>query len=240
MTAATHHSSPVYEPEETVKVLPPSLWSTTWHGTSDHLGFPLGCRAVVDVGRTSWATPFEAPSATVAEEVRRLRDRVVALTSLTKQDVARAVGVDRRSLSGYATGEIRPTETRLLALRVLAEAADWAADHYGERARDVLRGDTPEGTPLDLVAAGRTDLRATLEAAAAAIGAGAGPRPTVTVGRRRHRRPLYPRALEQWRDRIDLPSPGGTPRAPEVHDQDLSQAVRTAGGPTGRSRRKRI
>jgi hypothetical protein len=73
----------------------------------------------------------------IADEVRQLRDRICSY-GLTRQDIAHALRVDRRSLSGWVSGEIRPTPERLLTLNVLAElVADVDAERPG-RARDVL------------------------------------------------------------------------------------------------------
>lgn len=73
----------------------------------------------------------------IAEEVRGLRDEVCA-HGLTRGDVARAVGVDRRSLSGWVSGEIRPSADRVRVLRALARlVTDIAVERPG-RVRDVL------------------------------------------------------------------------------------------------------
>lgn len=79
--------------------------------------------------------PTQIPS--IADEVRDLRDEVCA-HGLTRRDVARAVGVDRRSLSGWVSGEIRPSADRVRVLRSLAcLVADIAVERPG-RVRDVL------------------------------------------------------------------------------------------------------
>jgi transcriptional regulator with XRE-family HTH domain len=68
---------------------------------------------------------------------RVLRDRIAA-RGLSKQEIARAIGVDRRSLSGYASHEIRPTPERLALLRILAELVDEIEVQRPGRVRDVL------------------------------------------------------------------------------------------------------
>ncbi len=73
----------------------------------------------------------------IADEVRDLRDEVCA-HGLTRQDVARAVGVDRRSLSGWVSGEIRPSAERVRALRSLARLVADIAVERPDRVRDVL------------------------------------------------------------------------------------------------------
>jgi transcriptional regulator with XRE-family HTH domain len=68
------------------------------------------------------ATHAMTPEGAAADEVASSRDRLRRL-GLTRQQIARALGVDRRSLSGWATGQIRPTPERLEALRTLVAVA---------------------------------------------------------------------------------------------------------------------
>jgi len=70
-------------------------------------------------GRASLAM---TPEGAAADEVASSRDRLTRL-GLTRQQIARALGVDRRSLSGWATGQIHPTPERLEALRTLVAVA---------------------------------------------------------------------------------------------------------------------
>lgn len=238
MTTASGQSSAVYESDETLNLLSPPLWSAGWGGTSSHFGFPARCRVVADLDVTSWAAAFEAVVTSLAEEVRRLRDQIIELTGLTKQEIARSIGVDRRSLSGYVTGEIRPSDERLMALRVLAEVAGHASARFGERAREVLRFQTAEGAALDLIAAGRIELGAAIDAAAA--NAAVPGRARVTVRRRHHRPALYLKARDQWSDHIDQPTPGGVAREQTAYEQDLSKAPRSPGRERRSPRRKRI
>jgi transcriptional regulator with XRE-family HTH domain len=72
-----------------------------------------------------------------AANVRRMRDQISA-RGLSRHDIARAVGVDRRSLSGWASGEIRPTPERLRLLTILAELVDTIDAERPGRARDIL------------------------------------------------------------------------------------------------------
>lgn len=91
----------------------------------------------------------------IADEVRALRDAICA-TGVSRQALARLLGVDRRSLSGWSRGEIRPGLERIIALRALARVvADIDAEYPG-RANDVLGTARGTTTLLEAVAAGRT------------------------------------------------------------------------------------
>lgn len=222
---------------EVITLLPAMVLSSAWLGTSDHGGVIVG-RLVTAPDQTTWYVPFASHSATPSEEVTRLRDRISELAGLNKQDIARGMGVDRRSLSGYVAGEIRPTELRLRALRLLAEAAEWANARYGVHARDVLRSDLGEGAVLDLVASGRTLFTDEMERSAAALGLNR--RDAVQVRARVPARdPLYLKARATWASRHDTPAIGGRVRDPALYEQDLTNAVRTLPN-SGRPRRKQI
>jgi transcriptional regulator with XRE-family HTH domain len=160
-----------------------------------------------------------------ADEVEQLRDAIERACGLTRQDIARAIGVDRRSLSGFVSGEIQPTTERLALLRSLADVAAWTAERFGKRAREVLTAEGDSGCPLDLVASGLTDLKDAVESAAQAAGVIA--RAPVTFRHRKHGKPLYLRAREVWSGRADLPTRSGVVRDPAVYEQDLAAAAVT-------------
>lgn len=215
----------------------------SWSGTSAHVSviavsaWVSETRArLLGAERTTWPTPFREPSASKAEEVERLRDTISKACGLTRQDIARAIGVDRRSLSGFVSGEIQPTPERLASLRVLADVAAWTGERFGKRAREVLTAEGHRGCPLDLVAAGLTDLHGAIESAAQTAGVVA--RAPVTIRHRKHGEPLYLRAREVWSGRADLPTRSGVMRDPEVYEQDLAEAA-TTDDVRGRSRRRR-
>lgn len=236
MNSVTERALQPYEPDDTVTLLPSAPSSTTWLGTASHFGLPATRRVLIHLNRTWWSAELDTPISSIAHEMRSLRDRVGELTGLSKQDVARAIGVDRRSLSGFVTGEIRPTDSRVLALRVLADVAERVAGRFGDRARDVLRCDYGRGSVLDLIATGRVDVHAEIDVAAESIGVS--PKTRVLTRRRGRRDPPYLRALEQWANRVDKPEPGGTPREATVYEQRLDQAA-----PSGKPhypRRKQI
>ena len=67
-----------------------------------------------------------APDQTERElsvEAAELRDNIEREGGLSRQEIATILGVDRRSLSGWASGETRPTQVNLRRLRCLAELA---------------------------------------------------------------------------------------------------------------------
>lgn len=91
----------------------------------------------------------------VADEVRSLRDAICG-AGVSRQALARLLGVDRRSLSGWARGEIRPGPDRIAGMRALARiVADIDAEYPG-RVSDVLSMPRGKFTLLDAVAEGRT------------------------------------------------------------------------------------
>ncbi len=187
--------------------------SATWVGTTDHFGIP----EAVDVffsSATAWPISTESPASFLAEEVVRLRDQIIEASGLTRQEIAAAIGVDRRSLSGFATGEIRPTPSRLESLRLLARVAVYASARWGERARDVLVTSHEGLTPLERVAAGDRAVFVALES----LG-NAGSR--TTIERRSLRsQPLY----ELVRAMPTQPSRARTLRDENEYTQDLAEA----------------
>ena len=207
-----------------IVLLSPCQYTEEPYGTSNHLGFSVNC-PMVRSPITSWVTAPAPTLPTISEEVRQLRDHVIELTGLTRQEIARAIGVDRRSLSGYVTGEIRPTEDRLRSLRELAEIAEWAVDRYGDYARELLRSAAFAKPPLVLIGERETDVRQVLEAGARALRASHSP--TITVESRPARPPLHHHALSVWAQESRLPERGGVPRESAVYEQDLARAPKS-------------
>lgn len=93
----------------------------------------------------------------VPDEVRTLRDTICG-TGLSREQLARLVGVDRRSLSGWASGAMHPAPERLEALRAVARVvAEIDAERPG-RVPAVLSTERGTFALLDAVAARRTRL----------------------------------------------------------------------------------
>lgn len=112
---------------------------------------------VFGVTTVSFAPPRTTQQAAVADEVRTLRDAVAA-AGVNKQQLAQLLGVDRRSLSGWVSGEIRPTSERLDVLRAAARVvAEIEAERPG-RIDEVLRSSRGTTMLLDAVASGQTRL----------------------------------------------------------------------------------
>ena len=97
-----------------------------------------------------------ARGASLTDEVNQLRDSITA-AGLTRQHIARAVGVDRRSLLGWAKGEIRPTPERVARLRRLARVVAEIESERPGRAREVVLRQRRGLDLLDEMAAGRPD-----------------------------------------------------------------------------------
>ena len=206
-------------------------------GTTDHFGVPNPYRVDGDAGFTPWVMHWMPISPSHAVEVERLRDLISDHIGLTRQEIARAIGVDRRSLSGFVSGEIRPTETRMAALRALAVTATWSFAQFGELARDVFRSSDDGSMLLAQIADGRIDIRSEVRESAARIGLAR--EFVVTTRTRRTRRPLYLDAAAIWSEESRLPERRGTPRDASVYEQDLSQAPDGV-APPKRPRRRNI
>jgi transcriptional regulator with XRE-family HTH domain len=89
-------------------------------GTSPALGFP---RDNVYSAQSTTQTGFSVSSAGMgspADEIRVLQDEIRTRAHLTREQIARSVGVDRRSLSAWASGATLPSPGRVEALRFLA------------------------------------------------------------------------------------------------------------------------
>jgi len=233
-TAASIYSS---DERRAFTLLAPAMLELDAFGTSDHIGFSTSYNVAPDARSTTWIVTGNAMVRALSAEVERLRDRVTACTGLTRQEIARAIGVDRRSLSGFVRGEIRPTEGRLLALRVLVDAAEWSSELYGEHAREVLRGNDVATSPLTLIADGRTDIRQELRANAER--AGLINKNRVSTQMRATKEPLYVRAATAWAGQGQLPTRRGIPRVDSEYEQDLSKAVAAVALPD-RPRRRNI
>lgn len=167
------------------------------------------------------------------EEVQRLRDEIARRTRLTRQQIARAAGVDRRSMSAWVKGDATPSAEKLERLQILADVVrDIDASEPG-RSTEVLLSRSGGRDLLDHIAAGRiTHARAWLALQGAA--------PSVTVVHRRStKRPLHQNALDAYLRGALQPLGRATTIRPESdYEQDLSQAERLMPAePVRRSRR---
>lgn len=132
------------------------LLATTF-GTSASAGFTANFKAESSFFVTGGA-PQTAPRGLrreLSDEVVELRDLICLRGGLTRQQVARCLGVDRRSLTGWANGTIRPTQERVDTLRFLWSLVEEIDNEFPGRTRDVLLG-TEAGEPLfNAIADGR-------------------------------------------------------------------------------------
>ncbi len=161
--------SPVLDPDPTATtsgvpasrgrqtVLTTGLLVSTVTGTNAGLAHPGDLRTDVlgmTGARATLARPWEGA---VADEVAASRDRLARL-GLARRQIARALGVDRRSLSGWATGQIRPSYERLQALRTLVSVATAIDVKLPGRAPEILLHRRGESDLLDQLAHGRADV----------------------------------------------------------------------------------
>jgi transcriptional regulator with XRE-family HTH domain len=167
-----------------------------------------------------------------AAEVRTLRDRIIAY-GFSKQEIARAVGVDRRSLSGYSSGEIRPARERLELLRILADLADAVAVERPGRVRDLLLSRRGRLSLVDqLVTTGRSIL-ATWRVWVARSEAIVSVTPRVLQAE-----PLWAAAARALSEgRLTIPPRGHTVRPESTYEMDLEEATAFA-EPSYESRRR--
>lgn len=145
---------------------------------------------------------LERPGQTsaTARIVRGLRDDVRRATGLSRQGIARIIGVDRRSLSGWSNGSVEPADENLDRLRRLARLVSTLDLEVPGSARWVLDSREPL-EDVDIVRAIRQDdldsvVRA-LRAHSALAAAGVAPIIQVPVA------PLTPLAESDWDDFAD-------------------------------------
>ncbi len=169
----------------------------------------------------------------VPDEVRRLRDAVCG-RGLSRQDVARGIGVDRRSLSGYASGEINPHPERLEALRILARVTSEIEAERPGRARGVLLSQRGDGTLLDAIASGQYALAAAWRTWVARLDAHVDVRPRGAAGE-----PLWAAAARALADgRLTAPARTGTVRGDDTYEMDHTEASAFADEPEPDTRRR--
>jgi transcriptional regulator with XRE-family HTH domain len=184
--------------------------------------------AVTSWGRQYWQTyvsstdsgiTYTSTPRPVREEVQRLRDEIARRTRLTREQIARAIGVDRRSMSAWVKGDATPSEEKLERLQILADVVrDIDATEPG-RSTEVLLSRSRGHDLLDHIAAGRI-------AHARAWQALQGATPPVTVVHRRStKRPLHQNALDAYlKGELQPFGRAATIRPESDYEQDLSKA----------------
>ena len=169
----------------------------------------------------------------VREEVQRLRDEIARRTRLTRKQIARAAGVDRRSMSAWVKGDATPSVEKLERLQILADVVrDIDATEPG-RSTEVLLSRSGGQDLLDHIAAGRLTTARSWQSMQ-------GSAPSVTVVRRRStKRPLHQNALDAYlKGELRPFGRAATIRPESDYEQDLSAADRLMPDePVRRSRR---
>jgi transcriptional regulator with XRE-family HTH domain len=155
--------------------------------------------------------------------VRRLRDRACRPGRLTRQEVARALGVDRRSLSGWVSGNINPRLDNVKRLTDLVDLVEAVDDQHPGSAREILLQPTSDGRSLlALFAAGRTNLLHSWRLFSQSAPTNRGPVPPTGT---RARPPLYQAAAQALREgRLTAVPQRALIRPQDFYDQDLADA----------------
>lgn len=168
----------------------------------------------------------------IADEVHTLRDAICA-AGVSRQTLARLLGVDRRSLSGWARGEIRPGPERIAALRALARVVGDIDAAYPGRVSEVFATARGTFTLLDAVAEGRTRAelwRAWMAGAAASV--------TVT-SRARENEPMWAAAARAIAEgRIAVPAWERTVRPESTYEMRPDEEAAAFAEPEYESRRR--
>lgn len=156
---------------------------------------------------------------TVADEVRRLRDDI-AERGLTRQDIARGIGVDRRSLSGYASGEINPQPQRMEALRMLDRVTREVDADRPRRARYTLLASRGNEVLLDSIASGNYAQALAWRTWIDRLEASNEVRPRFVDSE-----PMWSAAAKAFVDgRLTAPSRAETLRSSDVYEMDVTEA----------------
>lgn len=188
-------------------------------GSSASADVPLDWDVHSFVETTS--APFGQP-ASAGEEVRQLRDAARKLGRLTNQQIARGVGVDRRSLSGWVSGEIRPTSERLEALRFLARLVEeLASAREPSQVRDALLARSNGRSALEAIAERRFHEATQLAIATSELASS-----RVTIRRRHPEKPSrYAAAIEALRaGKLQPMTRARTVRPPSTYEVEPEDA----------------
>lgn len=185
------------------------------------------------VSSTETGITYSGPPRPVREDVQKLRDEIARRTRLTREQIARAIGVDRRSLSAWVKGGATPGADKLERLQLLADVVrDIDASEAG-RATEVLLRRSDGQDLLDAIAAGRFSRAQDWKLLQ-------GTAPSVTIEHHPPRKPpLHQRALEAYlRGELHPIGRAATLRPESDYEQDLAKAERLMPDePVRRSRR---
>ncbi len=187
----------------------------------------------MDVSSTETGITYASAPRPVRDEVKQLRDEIARRTRLTREQIARALGVDRRSLSAWVKGESAPGADKLGRLQLLADVVrDIDATEPGS-ATEVLLSRTGGQDLLDHIASGRF-----AHARDWQLLRGSAPSVTI-VHRRSSKRPLHQNALDAYlRGELRPLGRAATTHPESDYEQDLSRAERLMPDePVRRSRR---
>ncbi len=187
----------------------------------------------MDISSTETGITYANTPRPVREVVQKLRDEIARRTRLTREQIGRALGVDRRSLSAWVKGEATPGTDKLDRLQLLADVVrDIDATESGS-ATEVLLSRTRGQDLLDHIAAGRFTHARDWQALR-------GGSPSVAIVHRRStKRPLHQNALDAYlRGELRPLGRAATIRPESDYEQDLAQAERLMPDePVRRSRR---
>lgn len=156
----------------------------------------------------------------VAGEVRDLRD-VICAQGLSRQDVARAVGVTRRSLSAWVKGEMRPSSERLRSLRTLARLVGVVASERPGQVRDALLARHRGTAVIDQIVTEGNRVLETWRAAARTEATVVPHSPLASA-----QEPIWAAALRAAAEgRLRPPTWERTVRPPATYEMDLEEAA---------------
>jgi transcriptional regulator with XRE-family HTH domain len=173
------------------------------------------------VSSTETGISYISTPRSVKEEVQRLRDDIARRTRLTRQQIARALGVDRRSLSAWVKGVATPSTDKLERLQMLADVIrDIDAAGPG-RATEVLLSRAGGQDLLDHIAAGHFRRASDWQLLQGAMLS------RTIVHRNSAKRPLHQNALEAYlRGELHPLGRAITIRPESDYQQDLNKAQR--------------
>jgi transcriptional regulator with XRE-family HTH domain len=193
---------------------------------------------LIAAGMRAWFVPFVTTPAVqratrllgLDREMTLLRDAVAA-RGLSRLEIAYVLGVDRRTLSGYCSGEFRPPTDRIDRMRVLARLVAGIDHERPGRARDILFARRGGVSLLERIAAERTSVLSSWRRYAE-------PEAIVTVEQLPQRTaPIWAAAARAFSEGRLTPFPRRpTVRAPAAYEMDLDEAAAFEEPPAGRGR----